>query len=83
MAGFIGWTRAVARELGAARRPSSVFSRYALIWDNITPTGAAPRTILLNLSRDELLEDTPFNAEARTLAADPNIDHDDLCADVA
>ena len=83
MAGFVGWTRAVACELGAARRPSSVFGRYALIRDNITPAGAEPRTILLNLSRDDLLEDTPFNAEARTLAADPDIDHDDLCADVA
>ena len=83
VAEYVEWTRAVARELGATRRASSVFGRYALIRDNITPAGAEPRTILLNLSRDELLEDTPLNAEVRTLAADPDIDHDDLCADVA
>ena len=83
MVKFIGWTRSVARELATARQPSSVFGRYALIRDNITYAGAEPKTILLNLSRDELLEDTPFNAEVRTLAADPDIDHDDLCADIA
>jgi hypothetical protein len=83
MTKFVEWTRAIARELATASQPSSVFGRYALIRDNITPAGAEPKTILLNLSRDELLEDTPFNAEVRTLAADPDIDHDDLCADVA
>ncbi|MGO9575710.1 MAG: DEAD/DEAH box helicase [Terriglobales bacterium] len=79
---FLDWTKSVARELKGRASPSSVFGRYALIRDDITPTGAEPKTILLNLSRDELLEDTPNNSEARTLAADPDIDHDDLCADV-
>jgi hypothetical protein len=53
-----------------------------LVRDDITPAGAEPQSILLNLSRDELLEDTDPRSEARTLAADPDIDHDDLCADV-
>jgi hypothetical protein len=59
-----------------------VFDRYAVIRDDITPDGARPQSILLNLSRDELLEETDSQAEARTLAADPDIDHDDVCADV-
>jgi hypothetical protein len=79
---YLDWTQSVARELEGRAPPSSVFDRYAKIRDDITPAGAQPRTILLNLSRDELLEDTPNNSEARTLAADPDIDHDDLCADV-
>jgi Type III restriction enzyme, res subunit len=79
---YLDWTRSIAQELRARPSPSSVFGRYALIRDDITPAGAEPRLILLNLSRDELLEHTPNDSEARSLAADPDIDHDDLCADV-
>jgi len=72
----------VARQLtrGAAR--SGVFDRYALIRDDVTTDGAQPQSILLSLSRDELLEHTDAHSEARALAADPDIDHDDVCADV-
>jgi superfamily II DNA or RNA helicase len=79
---YIAWTASVARELTRPGARSGVFDRYALVRDDITPVGATPQTILLNLSRDELLEGTDPQSEARTLAADPDIDHDDLCADV-
>ncbi|MDT3683703.1 MAG: DEAD/DEAH box helicase family protein [Pseudorhodoplanes sp.] len=79
---YIDWTRAVARKLRTTADGSPVFGRYALIRDNITEHEAQPVTILLNLSRDDLLEDTPTGSEARRLADDPDIDHDDLCADV-
>jgi hypothetical protein len=82
MKDYLLWTRSVASELTSVEARSGVFDRYALIRDDITPDGAQPQSILLNLSRDELLEDTDPRAEARTLAADPDIDHDDICADV-
>jgi superfamily II DNA or RNA helicase len=82
MKDYLMWTRSVARELTGAGARSGVFDRYAVIRDDITPDGARPQSILLNLSRDELLEETDPRAEARTLAADPDIDHDDVCADV-
>jgi hypothetical protein len=79
---YIKWTASIASELTGRGRRTGVFDRYALVRDDITPAGAEPQSILLNLSRDELLEDTDPRSEARTLAADPDIDHDDLCADV-
>jgi hypothetical protein len=81
-ADYIAWTVSVARELTRRGARSGVFDRYALVRDDITPVGAQPQTILLNLSRDELLEDTDPQSEARTLAADPDIEYDDVCADV-
>jgi superfamily II DNA or RNA helicase len=80
---YVAWTQDVARQLRASTNASPVFGRYAILRDDINEQGAQAQTILLNLSRDELLEDTAFNSEARALADDPSIDHDDLCADVA
>jgi superfamily II DNA or RNA helicase len=71
MKDYLLWTRSVAGELTSVGARSGVFDRYALIRDDITPDGAQPQSILLNLSRDELMEDTDPRAEARTLAADP------------
>lgn len=83
MKDFFKWTAAVAKELGSKGRVrSDVFDRYASIRDDITPAGATPLSILLNLSRDELAEGMDGDSEAKRLAADPSIDHDDLCADV-
>lgn len=79
---FVAWTKSVARKLKSVAEASPVFGRYALIRDNITEREAQPVTILLNLSRDDLLEDTPSGSEARRLAEDPDMDHDDVCADV-
>jgi superfamily II DNA or RNA helicase len=83
MKDFLKWTAAVAKELASKTLiRSDVFDRYASIRDDITPAGATPLSILLNLSRDELSEGMDGDSEAKRLAADPSIDHDDLCADV-
>lgn len=79
---YIVWTNSMARQLTRGGARSGVFDRYALIRDDVTPDGAQPQSILLNLSRDELIEHTEAHSEARTRAADPEIDHDDVCADV-
>jgi superfamily II DNA or RNA helicase len=79
---YLEWTASVAKQLAGGMTRSDVFDRYALIRDDISPDGAQPQSILLNLSRDDLLEHTESISEARTLAADPDIDHDDVCAEV-
>lgn len=79
---YIAWTGSVAKQLGGNAIRSQVFDRYALIRDDITKAGAQPQSILLSFSRDELLEHTDAHSEARALVADPDIDHDDVCADV-
>jgi hypothetical protein len=82
LADYLTWTASVAQQLTAGTVRSGVFERYAVLRDDITPVGAQPESILLNLSRDELLEHMDSHSEARTLAADPDIDHDDVCADI-
>jgi hypothetical protein len=79
---YIDWTRQVAGQLRANAKASPVFGRYAKLRDDIDEDGAQPQTILLSLSRDDLVEETPQGSEARRLADDLTIDHDDLCADV-
>jgi hypothetical protein len=46
-----------------SRRLIGMFDRNALIRDDVTPDGAHPQSILLNLSRDELLEHTDQHSE--------------------
>lgn len=82
VADYISWTASIAKQLGGKAVRSQVFDRYALIRDDVTKDGARPQSILLSFSRDELLEHTDSHSEARTLAADPDVDHDDVCAEV-
>jgi superfamily II DNA or RNA helicase len=79
---YLRWTKAIAKELTQTNQRSDVFARYAMVRDDITPDGAAPKTILMNLATDELVEETEARSDARAFASDPNFDHDDLCSDV-
>src|SRR5438034_11180586 len=54
---YLAWTRSVARQLTGETSAAASSTATHLIRDDISPDGARPQSILLNLSRDELLED--------------------------
>lgn len=80
---YIDWTAQVAGELrDGDRRRSGVFGRYAQVVDNLTPDEAAPTSVLLDFSREGFAEAQQDEAIAAGLTAHPDVDYDDLCADV-
>lgn len=84
IATYLAWIRSTARALATkAVRRSAVFDRYAQVRDDVGPDEAVPVSILVDFARDEFLEGLPDTAEARTLAADSEVESDDLCADVS
>lgn len=80
---YVDWTARIAAELqDEERRRSSVFGRYAQIVEGLTQAEATPVSILLDFSHDGFADAQDDDVAGAQAAGNPEINYDDLCADV-
>ncbi|BAB51925.1 DEAD/DEAH box helicase [Mesorhizobium japonicum] len=79
---YVDWTAQVAAELRDEERTrSDVFGRYAQVVEGLSLAEATPASILLDFSKDGFADAQDDDAAAQG-DGNPEVDYDDLCADV-
>jgi hypothetical protein len=80
--GYVDWTARVAAELkNEKQKRSGVFGRYAQVVDNIDEAEAKPLCVLLDFARDGFVDAQDIEA-VMVMGTDPDVDYNDLCADI-
>jgi superfamily II DNA or RNA helicase len=80
---YLDWTAQVAAELrDEERKRSGVFGRYAQVVEGLTDAEATPGSILLDFTKDGFADTQDDDAAAARGTGNPEVDYDDLCADV-